>query len=325
MKRAYARTKASQCRWLYCATASIVVCALRCRLEDQLLRCAHMDADRRVGEYVLGVEGLALLRQWLIGDPAAGETRLDELVHYAATLARSPLAEPFTVPEVQVAAAYERWAETYDGTPNSLIVLEERAVRPLLVEAPPGRALDAACGTGRYTAHLHHLGHEVIGIDASPAMLDKARAKVPGAQFHIGELAALPLETASVDLAVCALALTHCEDLGPPLRELARVVRPDGRVVLSDLHPLVVAFGGQALFRDAEGHLAWVRNRLHWHGAYITAAVAAGLEVRQCLEPPLGAEDIGLVGAGAVQLAGPAAREAFLGLPGVLVWDLRRG
>jgi hypothetical protein len=68
--------------------------------------------------------------------------------------------------------------------------------------------------------------------------------------------------------------------------------------------------------RDAGGHLAWVRNRLHWHSAYITAAIAAGLEVRQCLDLPLGADEVGLVGAGAVPLAGPAARDASSGYQG---------
>jgi SAM-dependent methyltransferase len=278
-----------------------------------------------MGEYVLGVDGLALLRQWLIGNPAASEARLDELVRHAATLGRLPLAESFAVPEVEVAAAYERWAETYDGTPNSLIVLEERAVRPLLAETPPGSALDAACGTGHYAAYLRRLGHEVIGIDASPAMLNEARGKVPDAQFRLGELAALPLEAASVDLAVCALALTHCADLGPatPGARARGAPRWTGRALRSA--PARRGVWGQALFRDAEGHLAWVRNRLHWHSAYISAAIAAGLAVRQCLELPLGADDIGLVGAGAVPPAGPAAREAFLGLPGVLVRDLRRG
>jgi hypothetical protein len=67
---------------------------------------------------------------------------------------------------------------------------------------------------------------------------------------------------------------------------------------------------------DAGGDLAWVRNRLHWPSAYITAAIAAGLEVRHCLELPLGADEVGLVGAGAVPLAGPAAREASSGYQG---------
>ena len=84
------------------------------------------------------------------------------------------------------------------------------------------------CGSGRHAAYLASLGHRVIGIDATPDMLDLARAKAPTARFETADLAALPLPDGSVDLAVCALALTHCADLGPPISELARVVRPGG-------------------------------------------------------------------------------------------------
>jgi len=71
---------------------------------------------------------------------------------------------------------------------------------------PPGTALDAACGTGRHARYLHARGHRVIGVDASPAMLEVAREALPDADLRLGNLTALPLETASVDLAVCSLA-----------------------------------------------------------------------------------------------------------------------
>ena len=47
----------------------------------------------------------------------------------------------------------------------------------------PGAALDAACGTGRHARRLAELGHHVIGVDASPAMLERARAALPQATF----------------------------------------------------------------------------------------------------------------------------------------------
>lgn len=168
-------------------------------------------------------------------------------------------------PELPARAGYAHWAATYDG-PNPAVAQEERVVRPLLDEMPAGVALDAACGTGRHARHLAARGHAVTGVDASPEMLAVARAKVPDAGLLLGDLAALPLPAASVDFAVCSLALTHCQGLGPPIRELARVVRPGGRIVLSDIHPFVVTLGLQAvLLRDAEGRLAFVRNRVHHH------------------------------------------------------------
>lgn len=274
----------------------------------------------QLGQYALGVEGLALLRLWPDGDPATIAARLADVRSLAVRLEEPSLAAPALEPELSPTEGYARWAATYDG-PNTAISREERVVHPLLDSTPAGAALDAACGTGRYAAYLAARGHRVIGVDASPEMLAKARARVPSADLRLGTLEALPLEDASVHLAVCALALTHCVDLVPPIRELARVVRPGGRIVLSDIHPIVVWLGGHALFRDAAGRRAYVRNHAHPHGAYFRAFAAAGLVVAQCLEPPV-TED---------ELPPPltpeviaAQRDAFVGLPGSLIWDLRR-
>ena len=88
-----------------------------------------------------------------------------------------------------------------------------------------------------------HWAHRVTGIDSTAEMLETARAKVPSAQFETADLMAIPLPDGAMDFAVCTLALTHCADLGPPIREIARVVRPGGHVVISDVHPLMVLLG----------------------------------------------------------------------------------
>jgi ubiquinone/menaquinone biosynthesis C-methylase UbiE len=80
-------------------------------------------------------------------------------------------------------------------------------------------------------------------------MLAKARAKLPQGDFREGDLAALSVETASVDAVVCALALVHLRDLGPAMAEVARVLRPGGRVIVSDVHPFLIMPGWQAQFR----------------------------------------------------------------------------
>src|SRR5262249_57010101 len=91
-----------------------------------------------------------------------------------------------------------------------VIGVEQPAVRAIIDTLHPGTALDAACGTGRHARYLHERGHRVVGIDASPAMLEVARRALPDADLRPGNLTALPLEDASVDLVVCSLALTHC-------------------------------------------------------------------------------------------------------------------
>lgn len=166
------------------------------------------------------------------------------------------------VPRVELSAreGYAAWAATYDEGANPLITLEEPAVAELLAGAVPGRALDAACGTGRHIPLLVALGHNVVGVDASPEMLALARRRSSEAELRQADLEALPLASGSFDVAVCALALGHVSELGPTVAELARVLRRGGRLVVSVIHPLLSALGGEALFTQPDGGPAFVRE-----------------------------------------------------------------
>ena len=101
------------------------------------------------------------------------------------------------------------------------------------------RVVDICCGPGLYMVELLARGATVTGFDASSVMLELARARVgPAAEVIEARLGdRLPLEDASVDLAVCALAIHYVEDKGPTLAELHRILRPGGALVLSTQHP----------------------------------------------------------------------------------------
>ena len=228
------------------------------------------------------------------------------------------------VPELDAHAGYAAWSGRYDELPNPLIQLEEPVVRRLLDEVPPGRALDAACGTGRHAQYLRGRGHRVVGVDASAEMLARARAKLPDVDFRLGALSALPLETASVDLAVCALALMHVAELGPPVAELARVVRPGGRLVVSDFHPTMLLLGGRALFEGEGGQYGVVRHHRHQHADFLVAFSASGLAVRRCVEPAWGSEEVAILAGPLTALAPAAFAAAFVGVPAAIVWELER-
>ena len=272
-----------------------------------------------LGEMLLGTEGLALLRLAATDDAAGRAARGAEIRDLVARY-DAELATALGTPEYDLAEGYRLWSQTYDA-PLRLFPVEEPAVRGLLAGLSPGRVLDAACGTGRHSLWLAAQGHTVVGIDASPDMLAKARAKLPDARFEQGELTALPLPDASVDAALCALALVHLPDLRPALSELARVVRPGGRIVISDVHPFLVALGWQAQFRTAEGGAGFVRLNRHLPSDYVQAATAAGLAVRGMAEPPLPPDSAVTVAQGPLPEANAIA---WAGLPGVIVLDLRR-
>lgn len=277
-----------------------------------------------VGHFLLGTEGLALLRGWLLADSPQTDRRVDELRQFLNAPDGGPLSIRFDMPELDVRAGYARWASSYDSSPNPLIRVEEPIVRRMIDAHPASSALDAACGTGRHTRYLLSRGHRVIGIDSSPEMLDKARRRVPEAELRAGDLAALPIDTATVDLAVCALALTHAREIAPAIAELARTLRPDGHLILSDFHPTMLLLGGSGVFFDANGGAGNVVSFYHPHGSYLRAFRQAGLEVLDCVEPELEEEDLAALSGGLSSLAAEAFRSAWLGVPNALVWQLRR-
>jgi SAM-dependent methyltransferase len=154
-------------------------------------------------------------------------------------------------------------------------------------------------------------------------MLGVAKQSVPYAAFREGDLCTLPLESASVDLVVCALALEHVADLSGAITELTRVLRSGGRMVLSDLHPAAVTLGGGAYFQDAGGHAGVVRGYGHLHGDFLRAFDKAGLHVRNCLEPRYRQAEAAMQGP-ASRFIPAAAEAAFVGVPAAHIWELER-
>jgi demethylmenaquinone methyltransferase/2-methoxy-6-polyprenyl-1,4-benzoquinol methylase len=103
-----------------------------------------------------------------------------------------------------------------------------RAVRELHL---PGGALvaDLACGTGDLSTELLDAGYRAIGVDFSHGMLANATTRAPLVQ---ADILRLPLADTSMDGITCGFALRNVTDLRTLVDELARVVRPDGRIAL---------------------------------------------------------------------------------------------
>ncbi|WP_141726016.1 class I SAM-dependent methyltransferase, partial [Actinacidiphila rubida] len=180
--------------------------------------------------YVLGLEGLALIRSFTgTYDRAYVDARLDEIRSLVGGAEYARLADGIDVESLSPVDGYRVWSETYDG-PNTAFDADTPLICEILDGLPPGPALDAACGTGRMAALLADRGHRVTGVDGSADMLARAQERVPEGEFRLGELTRLPLADDAVDVVVCALALSHLPDLRPVFAEFARVLRPGGQV-----------------------------------------------------------------------------------------------
>ena len=147
---------------------------------------------------------------------------------------------------------FDRIAGVYDVM-NSVMTAgmhhrwRERAVELARV-APGSRALDVATGTGDLAVALHDAGAQVVGCDFSEEMLERARHKAPSVQFEWADALALPYDDDSFDAATVGFGARNFSDLSRGLREMARVVRPGGRVVVLEITqpqkpPLSTFFG----------------------------------------------------------------------------------
>ncbi|MGI9603312.1 MAG: class I SAM-dependent methyltransferase [Acidimicrobiales bacterium] len=274
------------------------------------------------GEYFVGVAGMATMRR-ILSRPSAGRDRVDEIRRIAGSWSDFPNDIEIEVVEHDVDGGYTAWAPSYDGV-NPAFEVEAPVVHEMFAAIDGGRALDAACGTGRHAGFLAARGFDTIGVDATAGMLDVARQNHPDVDFREGRLQDLPVDDDSVDLAVSALAVCHSPDLVPVFAELARVVKPGGTVIVSDPHPTTVQFGGVAGWRDLDADptqgfvLPFVPNLLHPLHTYVNAAVAAGLEVAECREPTF--PESGLTANPAYGFLPEAVVQAFDGLPFVVVW-----
>jgi len=276
-----------------------------------------------VEQYVAGVLGFSLIRNWY-QSASDNEDRLREMREVLDNADEFPWSIRLDPQEQDLARGYAEWSQFYDG-PNPLIEIETEVVEPVLRRLTVGadKALDAACGTARHAALLDRLRCEVVGIDQSPEMLDVARAKLPGVRFELGSLERMPFDDDEFDLAVVSLALCHLEDPTAALTELARVVRADGSVVVTDPHPAYGITGGQAFYGGiVDGQpMRWVRNHYHSASTWLRSFAAAGLAVDECAEVPLGDEQIASF---PVSTFFPeATRAALSGLPTLWFWELR--
>lgn len=179
--------------------------------------------------------------------------------------------------------AYDRWSAVYDSDANATRDLDAGVLRrqPLALEDQD--VLELGAGTGKNTIWLAERARQVVALDFSQGMLERARARLGGAgnvRFLTQDLRA-PWSVAdgSFDRVVGNLVLEHIAELAPIFVQAARVLRPGGMLYLCELHPFRQRSGAQAQF-GAESGRERVTAFLHDVSDYVAAGLAAGLSLR---------------------------------------------
>jgi demethylmenaquinone methyltransferase / 2-methoxy-6-polyprenyl-1,4-benzoquinol methylase len=148
---------------------------------------------------------------------------------------------------LDVAAMFDDVAERYDLTNDVLALGQTRRWRRAVVDAvdpqPGERILDLAAGTGTSSVPFARAGATVVPSDFSLGMLRVGKERQPFLPFVAGDGMHLPFRDASFDAATISFGLRNIQDRMAGLRELLRVVRPGGRLVVCEFsHPTWAPF-----------------------------------------------------------------------------------
>lgn len=216
--------------------------------------------------------------------------------------------------------AFNRFTTAADSFSDNI---ERPAIEQLVGDVKQARVLDLGCGSGTYSIWFAELGGQVVGLDVSETMIALARdrSRERGAQldFRVADIREpLPFGEEEFDLVFTGTALHYVEDLEAAMKEAARVMKRDGRLVASVLHPMSTARFARAGSEEFEGPDPWEgwyfgsplrsietpwlafgevsiegrRIQCHHHTVsdYFNAIRSAGLTITQLLEPAPPAE-----------------------------------
>jgi ubiquinone/menaquinone biosynthesis C-methylase UbiE len=170
--------------------------------------------------------------------------------------------------------AFDRFTTADDSFSDNI---ERPAIERLTTAVTGARVLDLGCGSGPYSVWFAQRGAQVIGLDLSQTMISLARQRAiergVEADFRVADIRdRLPFEDHQFDLVFSATALHYVDDLCTAMTEVARVMKPDSKLVASVLHPISTA---RFLLADSDS----VEGPDPWEGWYFGSPI-------RCIETP---------------------------------------
>ena len=130
---------------------------------------------------------------------------------------------------------FDKIARDYDRMNHLMTAGLDRRWRKSAVQGLHGKVLDVACGTGDMAVELLQRGCKVTGVDLSEEMMAIAKQKAPQAEYKLADAERLSFEDASFDAVTCAFGVRNFVHLEQGIKEMLRVLKPGGRMVILEL------------------------------------------------------------------------------------------
>jgi len=180
-------------------------------------------------------------------------------------------------PIVDVREGYGEWVSTYEQTVQDEMDLRLLDGLQRVDWTAPRLVLDLACGTGRIGAWLRgRCSATIDGIDITPEMLEEARNKGVYRTLRVADVSNTGLPATTYDLCIQSLADEHLVELPPLYREVDRVTKRGGTVVIVGFHPQFLMTGMPTHFDRTPGESITIRSYVHLLSDHVKAAHTVG-------------------------------------------------
>jgi cytosine/adenosine deaminase-related metal-dependent hydrolase/ubiquinone/menaquinone biosynthesis C-methylase UbiE len=216
---------------------------------------------------------------------------------------------------------YHLWSRTYDTERNPMLSIEQRFLEPLLPRIEGLDIVDLGCGTGRWLARFAgRKPRSLLGIDFSPDMLEQASRKLgSAAKFIEGNCEALSLPPSCSDLILCSFLLSYVENVSVFAQQVRQMIRPDGSVFVTDLHPATVSALNWRRGFDNRSSFLEIATQTRTMEQVISLFEDVGLYTHAVLEPHFGNVELQIFEAAGKQ----NAFHASSGHPAIYILQLR--
>lgn len=187
---------------------------------------------------------------------------------------------------MSIEKAYNIWANQYDTNHNKTRDLDQKSTIETLTKYDFENVLELGCGTGKNTMWLLKKATRIIGLDFSSEMLNKAQEKIVDHRvvFKKTDLTKnWGVDLNFADLITCSLTLEHIKDLHPIFNQASQVLKKNGLLFISELHPFKQYSGSKARYETKNGTQE-LEVYIHHISEYIDEAKNNNLELVELKE-----------------------------------------
>lgn len=187
---------------------------------------------------------------------------------------------------MSIEESYNSWANQYDTNENRTRDLDKKSTIETLSKYDFESVLELGCGTGKNTNYLLKKAKQIIGLDFSQEMLNKAKEKITDKRvaFIKADLTHnWEIDNGFADLISCSLTLEHIKDLHHIFNQANLKLKKNGIIFISELHPFKQYSGSKAKFKT-EKETKELEVYIHHISEYIDEAKNSGLELVEIKE-----------------------------------------